>query len=161
MDEIGRGTSTQDGLSIAYAVMKRLQQGMIPTLFATHYHELTMMDTSEIQLLTPAVREQKRKITFLRRIIEGSADSSYGLHVASLAGMPKDVLTSALHFQREHYASYSLQSSSAQLDLFTGAVEQIPEHPVLEKLRSYPLEKVTPIDAMNFVAELQKELDES
>ncbi|MBN2860850.1 MAG: DNA mismatch repair protein MutS [Sphaerochaetaceae bacterium] len=160
MDEIGRGTSTQDGLSIAYAVMRRLEQSRIPTLFATHYHELTMMDTSGIQLLTLAVRENKRTITFLRRIVEGSADSSYGLHVASLAGMPKDVLSSALHFQREHYASYALQVSSPQLDLFTGIGEHTQEHPVLEKLRSYPLETVSPIDAMNFIAELKRELDD-
>ena len=92
--------------------------------------------------------------------MEGSADSSYGLHVASLAGMPRDVLSSALHFQREHYASYALQVSSPQLDLFTGTAEHTQDHPVLERLRSYPLETVSPIDAMNFIAELKKELED-
>ncbi len=159
MDEIGRGTSTQDGLSIAYSVMRTLEEKGINTLFATHYHELTMMDTSALQLLTLAVSEQKKRIVFLRKLIEGSADSSYGLHVAQLAGMPKEVLSRALQFQKEHYASYALSLDSGQLDLFTSFSEN-EEPPALEMIRSYPLESVTPLEAMNFVAELKKTLDE-
>ncbi len=159
MDEIGRGTSTQDGLSIAYSVMRTLEEKGINTLFATHYHELTMMDTSSMQLLTLAVREQKKKIIFLRKLIEGSADSSYGLHVAQLAGMPKDVLSRALQFQREHYASYALSLNEGQLDLFASPAEG-EEHPVIEMIRSYPLDNVTPVDTMNFVASLKKMVEE-
>ncbi len=159
MDEIGRGTSTQDGLSIAYAVMKTLEENHINTLFATHYHELTMLDTSALQLLTLAVSEQKKSIIFLRKLIDGIADSSYGLHVASLAGMPREVLSRALQFQKEHYASYALTSSNQQLSLFTQQEELEEEHPVFEMVRSYPLDSVTPLDAMNFISTLQKMIE--
>ncbi len=85
VDEIGRGTSTQDGMSIAYAVMKNLITIEAKTLFATHYHELTMLNTAGIRLLTLDVRDDSGSVTFLRRIKEGVANSSYGIHVAKMA----------------------------------------------------------------------------
>lgn len=121
MDEIGRGTSTQDGMSIAYAVMRAMVRMRVKTLFATHYHELTMLDTTGMQLLTPAVSETPRDIVFLRKMHTGVADSSYGLHVARMAGMPAPVLREAANFQRQHFADYALAGRAAQLDLFTGS----------------------------------------
>ncbi len=120
MDEIGRGTSTQDGMSIAYAVMRNLIELGAKTLFATHYHELTMLDTTGIQLLTLEVAEHRNTIVFLRKIRKGIANSSYGLHVARLAGVPAEVIKEASVFQKQHFADYSLAGNDLQLDLFIG-----------------------------------------
>ena len=164
MDEIGRGTSTQDGMSIAYAVMRAMVQMQVKTLFATHYHELTMLDTTGMQLLTLAVAETKRSIVFLRKVQVGVADSSYGLHVARMAGIPSSVIREAAQFQRLHFADYELRSNTGQLDLFTGynhdTGSEVSYEPVLERIRSYPLEQSTPLDAMHFIEQLQKLLEE-
>lgn len=117
VDEIGRGTSTQDGMSIAYAVMKDLMKKGPKTLFATHYHELTMMDTSGMRLLTLEVDERGGDVTFLRRVKEGVANSSYGIHVAKMAGIPSNVIRDAKSFQNRHFADYSM---GGQASLFTG-----------------------------------------
>jgi len=95
MDEVGRGTSTHDGLSIAWAVSEYLLSKGCKTLFATHYHELTVMEDPAIQRLFLDVREEGGEIIFLKRVLEGSAARSYGLHVARLAGLPQTVLERA------------------------------------------------------------------
>jgi DNA mismatch repair protein MutS len=94
MDEVGRGTSTYDGLSIAWAVIEYLTEKVKPkTLFATHYHELTALAEREgIFNLTMEVIEDKGEVIFLHKIKEGFADKSYGIHVAKLAGIPKKVI---------------------------------------------------------------------
>ena len=160
MDEIGRGTSTQDGMSIAYSVMRELVEMKVKTLFATHYHELTMMDTSGMQLITLAVSEQKKDIIFLRKVIEGVATSSYGLHVAKMAGIPNNVLKNASKFQQRHYASYSIGGEKEQLDLFTIENEEIDTH-LSELIKEFPLLSSTPIEAMNFLEELKNIVEES
>lgn len=164
MDEIGRGTSTQDGMSIAYAVMRAMVQMRVKTLFATHYHELTMLDTTGMQLLTLAVAETKRSIVFLRRVQAGVADSSYGLHVARMAGIPSTVIREAARFQKLHFSDYELRSNTGQLDLFTGdkldTRSEVTYEPLLEKIRSYPLEQSTPLNAMHFIQQLQTQLEE-
>ncbi|MGI6432914.1 MAG: MutS-related protein [Sphaerochaetaceae bacterium] len=165
MDELGRGTSTQDGMSIAYAVMRAMIEMNVKTLFATHYHELTMLDTSGMQLLTLEVTETKRSILFLRKVKEGSAPSSYGLHVARMAGLPQHVIAEASAFQKHHFADYALKGDLLQLDLFTGSVA---EHALVaddlydelaKRIRSYPLDEMTPLQAMQFLGELQEELE--
>lgn len=164
MDEIGRGTSTQDGMSIAYAVMRTMVELRVKTLFATHYHELTMLDTSGMQLLTPSVAETRRNIVFLRKMQPGVADSSYGLHVAKMAGVPSHVIKVAAQFQRQHFADYALKGRAAQLDLFTqdhgGFEEQVNYEPLLEQIRSFPLEESTPIKTMQFVERMKELLAE-
>jgi len=98
LDEIGRGTSTLDGLSIAWAVGEHLHdQVKAKTLFATHYHELTelALTRSGVRNFRVDVREEKDRVVFLRRIVEGGADRSYGIQVARLAGLPKQVLQRA------------------------------------------------------------------
>jgi DNA mismatch repair protein MutS len=164
MDEIGRGTSTQDGMSIAYAVMRTMVEMKVKTLFATHYHELTMLDTTGMQLLTPSVAETRRNIVFLRKIQPGVANSSYGLHVAKMAGIPSHVVRQAADFQRQHFADYALKGNSPQLDLFTGdSVSQPVDllyEPIAEQIRSYQLELSTPLDTMHFVENLKRLLDE-
>src|SRR5207302_5898181 len=98
LDEIGRGTSTFDGLSIAWSVAEFLHDKIkARTLFATHYHELTKLaeDRSGVANFNVAVREWNEQIIFLRKIIPGGADKSYGIHVARLAGVPKEILDRA------------------------------------------------------------------
>ena len=126
VDEIGRGTSTQDGMSIAYAIMRNLKEKGAKTLFATHYHELTMLDNTGIRLLTLDVREDNGSVTFLRRVIDGVANSSYGIHVAKMAGIPASVVRDARSFQSRHFADYTMQQGS----LFTSdaQVEEASSH---------------------------------
>ena len=159
MDEIGRGTSTEDGMSIAYAVMQYLRKLGSITLFATHYHELTMLDTSGLQLLHMAVREENSTITFLRKAEEGVSASSYGIHVAKLAGLPREVIREATQFQKRHFADYTIDSD--QGDLFTGTGEEKEDEAskeVLSELAAFDTSASTPLQALVFIAELQKKL---
>lgn len=162
LDEIGRGTSTFDGMSIARAVIEYcLKHIHALTLFATHYHELTdMADTSEkIKNYTVAVKERGKNIKFLRRIIPGGADRSYGLHVARLAGLPEsllkraDVILSELESQGAVATPVPKKESRPPADsLFTD--------PVLKRLLSVDVSSMTPIEAISFLYSLQKEAKE-
>jgi DNA mismatch repair protein MutS len=164
MDEIGRGTSTQDGMSIAYAVMRDLVERGVRTLFATHYHELTMLDTRDVQLSTLQVAETKNGIVFLRKLVNGAAGNSYGLHVAAMAGMPQRVLKSAAVFQKRHFEDYTFSGNDSQLDLFKNP-DRIEEQcapdgaraaEIVAKLLEYDLEQATPVQAMGFLELLQQ-----
>jgi len=174
MDEIGRGTSTQDGMSIAYAVMGFLMEKKIKTLFATHYHELTMFDNQNLQLLTLEVAESQHGIVFLRKICKGVANSSYGLHVAKMAGIPLQVIREAASFQKKHFDDYSLAGNVLQLDLFRQDIQNTQASheaepnrkpdldsslkDIIDRLRNYPLEDSTPMQAMRFLEELKEDL---
>lgn len=159
MDEIGRGTSTQDGMSIAYAVMMYLLELGPVTLFATHYHELTMIDTSQMQLLTLEVSQDKSGIVFLRRVIEGVAKSSYGLHVAKLAGIPSSVIRMASAFQKRHFADYDLGREGEQLDLFvdTSTADNSALDSILDELMDFDVSTSTPLEALVKLGKLQEE----
>jgi DNA mismatch repair protein MutS len=171
LDEVGRGTATFDGLSIAWAVVEHLQKHTrARTLFATHYHELT-----ELADLLPAVKnvhvsvkETPNEIIFLRHVEPGSASKSYGIEVARLAGLPRSVIERARevlkkHEQSEHELSGRLTpgaSSSAdgsspngQEILFTPI-----DREVLERLRSLNLDDLKPIEALNLLATLKKQI---
>ena len=166
LDEVGRGTSTFDGLSIAWAVVEALHDGARPrTLFATHYHELT-----ELEQLLPGVKnvhvsveEAGSEIVFLRRVEPGSADKSYGIEVARLAGLPNPVIVRAREILRRHERSEeklteelseaSKGASPGSQTSFTAIHES-----VLEELRGADLNGLTPIEALNLLAALQKEL---
>jgi DNA mismatch repair protein MutS len=165
LDEVGRGTSTYDGLSIAWAVVESLHSGPRPkTLFATHYHELT-----ELEQLLPGVRnvhvsvhEAGNEIIFLRRVEPGSADKSYGIEVAKLAGLPNDVIVRAreilrLHEQSEEKLSVELSPGASPIHAQQTSFTAIDES-VLESLRSADLNKLTPLAALNLLAALQKQL---
>ncbi len=159
MDEIGRGTSTQDGMSLAYAVMDYLRKLGAITLFATHYHELTLLDTSGLQLLHMAVREERNSITFLRKAEPGAAASSYGIHVAKLAGLPSSVIREASLFQKRHFADYSFDS--AQGDLFIDSSlpegESIAEE-IAGEIAAFDTDTSTPLDALLFLSDLKRKL---
>jgi DNA mismatch repair protein MutS len=164
LDEVGRGTSTFDGLSIAWAVVESLHRGARPkTLFATHYHELT-----ELELLLPGVKnvhvtvhEAGNEIVFLRRVEPGSADKSYGIEVARLAGLPNDVIVRAREILRGHEESEEKLSvelspgakAAPQQTSFTAIDES-----VIESLRDANLDRLTPIEALNLLAALQRQL---
>lgn len=164
VDELGRGTSTQDGMSIAYAVMQQLLAKSSKTLFATHYHELARIDVSSIQLLTLQVSEQGGQVRFLRRVIEGIANSSYGLNVARMAGIGREVLAYARTFQKQHFAEYDFGSN--QPDLFSATGDDLPEstlydekeQQVLHQLRSFSIEQSSPLEALLFLKALQEML---
>ena len=160
VDEIGRGTSTQDGMSIAYAIMKSLIEKGAKTLFATHYHELTMLDTTGIRLLTLDVREEKGSVTFLRKVKDGVANSSYGIHVARMAGVPATVVRDAKSFQGRHFADYSMSQGS----LFTSDADydepsQTEDSEVIKELRAINLDEMTPMQALILLSKLKEKAD--
>ena len=162
MDEIGRGTSTQDGMSIAYAIMNYLKKLSPITLFATHYHELTGLDTYGMQLLTLLVEEQKGSVIFKRKAVKGIAASSYGIHVAKLAGLPKEVIKDASGFQKRHFASYDVFNDE-QGDLFIdqeGGVVDDSKDEVISEIRDFDLENSSPMSAFMFLMDIKKKLDE-
>lgn len=182
LDEIGRGTSTFDGLSIAWAVVEHISNTKLlgaKTLFATHYHELTELEgiMSGVNNYCIAVKEQGDDIVFLRKIVKGGADKSYGIQVAKLAGVPDSVLNRAKELVEElsnadlatrakEIAQNSATSSShkpvpkpddvemSQLTLF----DTVREDDIIEELKTMDLGMMTPIDALNTLYRLQTRL---
>lgn len=167
MDEIGRGTSTQDGMSLAHAFMKHLVKVRAKTLFATHYHELTMLDVSDVKLMTLQVQEKGKSVIFVRKVIDGVANSSYGLHVAKLAGVPKDILSEANKFQKRHFGEYTI--GNMDMDLFSCAqleelensteVDEKDFSAVIDEIKDFDLTGTTPLQAMIFLQKLKDEID--
>jgi DNA mismatch repair protein MutS len=167
LDEVGRGTATFDGLSIAWAVVEHLQAATrARTLFATHYHELTELADllSGVKNIHVSVEETPNEIVFLRRVEEGSASKSYGIEVARLAGLPRSVIERARevllrHEQSEHQLSEKLAPEAStnghgqQQALFTPI-----DREVLEALRAADLDRLRPIEALNLLAELKKQI---
>ncbi len=169
-DEIGRGTSTYDGMSIARAVLEYTADKKkigAKTLFATHYHELTELENTVdgVKNYNTSVKKRGDDITFLRRIVKGAADGSYGVEVAKLAGVPKAVVENAkkilksLEGQAPVNAVKSVVSSveeddDVQLPFTTGAKESI-----VEKLKTIDVNTLTPIESMQILFELQKEAE--
>ena len=165
LDEIGRGTSTYDGLSIARSVIEHLHNDPrlgCKTLFATHYHELTQLAASlpGVRNLCVAVAEDGSEVVFLHRIVPGGADKSYGVHVARLAGMPPGVVKRAwevlddLEFQRGGARKRASRAApSQQLALFAPGTE------LVEALRTLDVSNMTPLEALNKLYELQEQAD--
>ncbi len=161
LDEIGRGTSTYDGLSIAWAVAEhihdRTQLGA-RTLFATHYHEMTQLEQqrSGIRNYRVAVQERDGEVVFLRKIVEGGADKSYGIHVAKLAGLPPSVTARAREVLRQLEQPSSPSSHQAQEDTQPEPQGLPSPHPIVEEVKQIDLFSMTPLDALNRLAELQR-----
>ena len=163
LDEIGRGTSTFDGMSIARAVVEYICDNIgCKTLFATHYHELTSMDqdVDGIKNYNIAVKKRGEDITFLRRIVQGPADDSYGIEVAKLAGLPEAVIKRAHAVLRQLEATAPGANKAMQLDFETVEAYNNPAVPseVVDKLNSLDIETLTPIEALNFLYELKQAL---
>ena len=165
LDEIGRGTSTFDGMSIARAVVEHIadpKNGIgCKTLFATHYHELTDLEgaVEGIKNYNIAVKKRGEDVTFLRRIVRGPADDSYGIEVAKLAGLPGAVTRRAHEVLRKLEAA-APKNNVEQMDFGTLQDYQSPAAPseLIEKLEALDLETLTPIEALNFLYELKKTL---
>ena len=160
LDEIGRGTSTLDGLSLAWAIAETLAAARPRTLFATHYHELTTLSDrlDNVMNLHVAVREWGDEIIFLHRILPGRTDRSYGIHVAKIAGLPPRTIARAqelletLAVQEEGAARASAETASApkrsaepQMSLFAESIA----HPALAELKSLDLNALTPLEAFD------------
>ena len=166
LDEVGRGTATFDGLSIAWAVVEALHGGAQPrTLFATHYHELT-----ELEQLLPGVKnvhvsveEAGHDIIFLRRVEPGSADKSYGIEVARLAGLPNEVISRAREILRRHERSEERLTRELSPGAVAPELHQTSfaalDQSVLDALRGADLDKLTPLEALNLLAAMQKQLE--
>lgn len=163
LDEIGRGTSTYDGLALAWAVIEHIQRHIrAKTLFATHYHELTELATQleGVRNLHVSVKESGDQILFLRRVEPGAANRSYGIEVARLAALPMSVIERArqilaLHESAEHTVTEVLspKPSPMQIQLFEPVNYQIAE-----RIRKLKLDELRPIEALQLLAELQREL---
>lgn len=169
LDEVGRGTSTFDGLSIAWAVVESLHSGARPrTLFATHYHELTELEQllPGVQNVHVSVQEAGSEIVFLRRVELGSANKSYGIEVARLAGLPTDVIARAREILRRHEQKEDKLTEELSPGAAGGKLPSLPhqttftaiDESVLESLRAADLNKLTPLETMLLLAALQKQL---
>ena len=171
LDEIGRGTSTYDGISLAWSVVEYLHDRVgCRTLFATHYHELTDLEKSlsGVKNLNVAVREWQDEVVFLHKIVPGAADKSYGIHVARLAGVPKEVIERAkdilFQLEEEHHdpegrakiarpAERVRRGGGVQLTLFTPV-----DHPILDDLRQVDLNLTTPMAGLELLKTWQDRL---
>ncbi len=162
LDEIGRGTSTYDGLSIAWAIAEHIHDRArlgARTLFATHYHEMTQLEQQRtgIKNYRVAVQERGEDVVFLRKIVAGKADRSYGIHVAKLAGLPPDVISRAQAVLSQLEQPESARSGLIQEQLPPTASEPLPHpHPIIEEVKQIDLFSMTPLDALNRLAELQR-----
>ncbi|MEM9418158.1 MAG: DNA mismatch repair protein MutS [Planctomycetota bacterium] len=173
LDEIGRGTSTLDGLSLAWAIAEHLADVGCRCLFATHYHELTTLAdpavggerAARIANLNVSVREWNDEIVFLHRIVAGATDRSYGIHVAKIAGLPDDVVDRAHQLLGELAVNHegmapksappppsSKAKPSAVVDMPLFA--QAPEHPIVDELRQLDLNQMTPMQAFDLLRQM-------
>jgi DNA mismatch repair protein MutS len=162
LDEIGRGTSTFDGLAIAWAVAEHLHERCpgAKVLFATHYHELTRLaaELPRVRNVHVAVREWKDGIVFLHKVQPGGTDRSYGIQVARLAGLPGEVVTRARALLRELEQRAPTPRPPASADTGQLALFPATPHPVLEALAALDPDTMTPIDALNTLAALRRGL---
>ncbi|HAR98271.1 MAG TPA: DNA mismatch repair protein MutS, partial [Syntrophus sp. (in: bacteria)] len=173
LDEVGRGTSTFDGLSIAWAVAERLHDAAprgVRSLFATHYHQLTELATTKtgVANYNIAVKEWGNRIIFLRKIKEGGTNRSYGIQVARIAGVPEEVIGRAKEIldnlekgeldptgkPKLARGRRPVERNPNQLGLFMGEEER-----VLEELRDADIPNLTPVEALNRLSEWKKRLE--
>lgn len=183
LDEVGRGTSTHDGMALAQAIVEYIHDRIgAKTLFSTHYHELTELEKTLPRMVNVHAQciEQNGKVVFLHRIVPGGTDRSYGIHVAELAGIPHDVIERAKQLLSELDRAQAADKTSnspvvaGQLSLFddpvmngsahdsdTTVVEAIPpaEKEVLEAVRKWDLMNKTPFECMQFLFEIKQKLD--
>jgi DNA mismatch repair protein MutS len=184
LDEIGRGTSTFDGLSIAWAVVEYVSNPKIigaKTLFATHYHELTELEgkLSGVKNYCSAVKENEDGIVFLRKIVKGGADRSYGIEVAKLAGLPKEVIDRAEELLGEilqndlsqitenieakgeaakKSSKTNASNNSSDIDNQMSFFSTLSDKDILDEIRGLDISSMTPIEALNQLDAIQKKV---
>ena len=174
LDEIGRGTSTFDGLAIAWAVIEHISNTKLcgaKTLFATHYHELTELEgkLSGVTNYCIAVKEKGDDIVFLRKIVKGGADKSYGIQVAKLAGVPDSVInrakelveelsdaviTAAVKVLASPKKKPKVEMDMAQMSLF----DTVQDNDIIEELKGIDIGNLTPMEALNTLYNLQNKI---
>ena len=167
LDEVGRGTSTYDGLSLAWAITEHLANAVkCRTLFATHYHELTELGQLLVNVknLNVAVREWAGDVVFLHKIIAGGTDKSYGIHVAKLAGIPKSILSRSGEILKDLENTFAKEAAGVHLSKNKTADDEqllfVQKHKtVLDKLKGIEVNILTPIEAINLLAEIQQEIE--
>jgi len=159
LDEIGRGTSTYDGLSIAQAASEYIHQHIkAKTLFATHYHELTSLadDRPGIFNLSVSVLESGDTVTFLKKVLPGRADKSYGIHVAKLAGLPARIINRAYEILQGLEKEQPVPKKEAQqLSLF-----ETQDSPILDELENLQIDEISPREAMTILYRWQEQLQQ-
>ena len=158
-DELGRGTATYDGMSLAQAILEYVSREIkCKTLFSTHYHELTALEETDSSICNVHVEahEQDGDVTFLHKVKKGAVDKSYGIHVAKLAGMPKDLLKRASEVLKMYESNDKevITTGSTQVAFNFDVVEE--DNPVLDRLDEIDPLKVTPMDAINLLYELKE-----
>jgi DNA mismatch repair protein MutS len=168
LDEIGRGTSTYDGISIAWAVVEYIHNHprlRAKTLFATHYHELTELAEilPHVRNYNVAVTEEGDKVIFQHKIVPGSADRSYGIHVAQLAGIPRAVINRATEILSELEDHYDWRENRQRVKVV--AVQQLPlfstePHPVVDEIRQLKIDEMSPLEAISKLYQLQRRTGE-
>jgi len=164
LDEIGRGTSTYDGLSIAWAIAEHIQDRRhlgARTLFATHYHEMTQLEglREGIKNYCVAVQERDGNVVFMRKIVPGGADRSYGIHVAKLAGLPPEVITRAEEVLAQlERSDTTMEGISVSSDKEPSHASLPQPHPIIEEVKQIDLFSMTPLDALNRLADLQRRI---
>jgi DNA mismatch repair protein MutS len=161
LDELGRGTSTYDGVSIAWAIMEHIHENIkAKTIFATHYHELTdvVEKLERAENYCVAVSESGGKVVFLHQIIKGASSDSYGIEVAKLAGLPDELINKANEIlqaleQRESTAQPRAQQSALPLQLTS------EEKAVVKRISDMDVDQMTPLEALQRISNLKKSLD--
>jgi len=167
LDEVGRGTSTYDGLALAWAITEHLATRLkCRTLFATHYHELTELAElfDNIRNWNVAVREWMDEVVFLHRILPGGTDKSYGIHVAKLAGLPKPILARSNEILEELESAFAKEATGERLAKHKtkepdGDALFVQKHKsVLDKLASTDVNNLTPLEAINLLSQIKREI---
>jgi DNA mismatch repair protein MutS len=168
LDEVGRGTSTYDGLSLAWAITEHIANKIkCRTLFATHYHELTELAElfANIKNCNVAVREWMDEVVFLHKILTGGTDKSYGIHVAKLAGIPRPILERSKEILTELETAFQKEAAGSHLAKHKTKVPDadllfVQKHkPVLDKLASVDVNNLTPIEAINLLNQIKSEIE--
>jgi DNA mismatch repair protein MutS len=169
LDEVGRGTSTYDGLALAWAITEHIATKVkCRTLFATHYHELTELAElfANIKNCNVAVREWAGEVIFLHRILPGGTDKSYGLHVAKLAGIPKPVLDRSAEILKDLESTFAKEAAGDHLarhktkEPDSDALFVQKHKPILQKLSAIDVNNLTPIEAINLLNKIKEEINE-
>ncbi len=170
LDEVGRGTSTYDGLALAWAITEHIATNTkCRTLFATHYHELTELAElfANIKNCNVAVREWMDEVVFLHKILPGGTDKSYGIHVAKLAGVPKSIVKRSTEILEDLESTFVKEATSDRLarhktkqpDKDLLFVQK--QKSVLEKLSSIDVKNLTPIEAINLLNQIRNEMEQT
>ena len=161
-DELGRGTATYDGMSLAQAILEYIHDKVkAKTMFSTHYHELTVLekDLKNLKNVHVSAIEENGKITFLHKVKPGAVDKSYGIHVASLAHLPTSLIKRAEDILNVYEKKNIKKETFTQTSLFELSESELPkENPIEEKIKEINPLEMTPMDAINFLYELKKEV---